>query len=111
MNNQWFPKVAVWFVIAMVLFAVFKQITPSASAGATELGYSEFLDLVRAKRVKTAQIQEGPGGSEIIAETEEEKKYYASALRRRQLRLILAGKMKPDDATELKALFIKEEGE
>jgi acyl-CoA hydrolase len=47
----------------------------------------------------------------IIAETEEEKKYYASALRRRQLRLILAGKMKPDDATELKALFIKEEGE
>jgi acyl-CoA hydrolase len=47
----------------------------------------------------------------FIAETEEEKKYYASALRRRQLRLILAGKMKPDDATELKALFIKEEGE
>ena len=36
---------------------------------------------------------------------EEEKKYFASALRRRQLRLILAGKMKPDDATELKALF------
>jgi hypothetical protein len=25
--------------------------------------------------------------------------------------LILAGKMKPDDATELKALFVKEEGE
>jgi len=46
---------------------------------------------------------------EIIAETEEEKKYFAGALRRRQLRLILAGKMKPDDATELKALFIKEE--
>ena len=46
---------------------------------------------------------------EIIAETDEEKKYFASALRRRQLRLILAGKMKPDDATELKALFIKEE--
>jgi acyl-CoA hydrolase len=47
----------------------------------------------------------------IIAETDEEKKYFASALRRRQLRLILAGKMKPDDATELKALFVKEEGE
>lgn len=47
----------------------------------------------------------------IIAETEEEKKYFASALRRRQLRLILAGKMKPDDATELKALFIKDEEE
>ena len=28
-------------------------------------------------------------------------------LRRRQIRLILAGKMKPDDAEELKALFLK----
>jgi hypothetical protein len=33
---------------------------------------------------------------------------FDGALRRRQLRLILAGKMKPDDANELKALFIKE---
>ena len=42
---------------------------------------------------------------EAIPGTEEEKKRYDGALRRRQLRLILAGKMKPDEATELKALF------
>jgi acyl-CoA hydrolase len=42
---------------------------------------------------------------ELIPETEEEKQRYAGALRRRQLSLILGGKMKPDDATELKALF------
>jgi len=42
---------------------------------------------------------------EIIAESEEEIKYYDGALRRRQMRLILGGKMKPDDATELKAFF------
>lgn len=42
---------------------------------------------------------------ELIPETEEEKERYAGALRRRQLSLILAGKMKPADATELKALF------
>jgi acyl-CoA hydrolase len=42
---------------------------------------------------------------EIIAVTEEEIKYYDGALRRRQMRLILGGKMKPDDATELKAFF------
>jgi acyl-CoA hydrolase len=42
---------------------------------------------------------------ELIPETEEEKKRYDGALRRRQLSLILAGKMKPGDATELKALF------
>lgn len=43
---------------------------------------------------------------EVIPETEEEKQLYSSALRRRQLRLILSGKMKPNDATELKALFL-----
>jgi len=42
---------------------------------------------------------------QLIPETEEEKKLFDGALRRRQLRLILAGKMKPDDASELKALF------
>jgi acyl-CoA hydrolase len=44
---------------------------------------------------------------ELITETEEEKKLYDGALRRRQIRLILGGKMKPDDAAELKALFTK----
>lgn len=45
---------------------------------------------------------------ELVVETEEEKKLYEGALRRRQIRLILGGKMKPDDATELKALFTGE---
>ncbi|HKO80150.1 MAG TPA: acyl-CoA thioesterase [Chitinophagaceae bacterium] len=45
---------------------------------------------------------------ELVTETEEEKKLYEGALRRRQIRLILGGKMKPDDATELKALFTGE---
>ena len=43
---------------------------------------------------------------QLAPETEEEKELFEGALRRRQLRLILAGKMKPDDASELKALFI-----
>jgi acyl-CoA hydrolase len=41
----------------------------------------------------------------IIPETDEEKELYDSALRRRQLRLVLGGKMKVQEATELKALF------
>ena len=39
-------------------------------------------------------------------ETELEKKRFDAALRRKQLSLVLAGKMKPQDATELKALFV-----
>jgi acyl-CoA hydrolase len=46
---------------------------------------------------------------EIEPETEEEKQMYEGALRRRQLRLILGGRMNPQDAKELKSIFdIKE---
>lgn len=39
-------------------------------------------------------------------ETDTEQKMYDGALRRRQLRLILGGKMSPDDADELRSLFV-----
>lgn len=42
---------------------------------------------------------------ELIPESEEEIERFNSALRRKQLSLILAGKLKPHEATELKALF------
>jgi acyl-CoA hydrolase len=45
----------------------------------------------------------------IVPETGEEQKLYDGALRRRQLRLVLAGKMKAHDALELKALFLDKE--
>lgn len=43
----------------------------------------------------------------IVPETELEKQRFEAALRRKQLSLVLAGKMKPHDATELKALFME----
>jgi acyl-CoA hydrolase len=42
---------------------------------------------------------------DALPETEEEKRLYDGALRRRQLRLVLAGRMKPEDAVELKSIF------
>jgi acyl-CoA hydrolase len=44
----------------------------------------------------------------LTVETEDEKKLFDGALRRRQLRLVLGGKMKPEEALELKALFFKD---
>ena len=41
-------------------------------------------------------------------ETDLEKERFAGALRRRQLGLVLAGKLDPNEATELKALFTAE---
>jgi acyl-CoA hydrolase len=42
---------------------------------------------------------------EAVPETADEIALYEGALRRRQLRLVLAGRLKPSDATELKAMF------
>ncbi|GAA4397572.1 acyl-CoA thioesterase [Nibrella viscosa] len=42
---------------------------------------------------------------QVIPDNDEEHARFASALRRRQLRLILAGRMKPQEATELRALL------
>ena len=44
-------------------------------------------------------------------QTDDEKKLYHGALRRRQLRLVLAGRMQPEDATELKSIFDITKGE
>ncbi|WP_027138155.1 acyl-CoA thioesterase [Gaetbulibacter saemankumensis] len=45
---------------------------------------------------------------EVIPETDLEKSRYDAALRRKQLSLLLSGKIKPSEATELKALFMEE---
>ena len=52
MNNQWFSKVAVWLVIALVLFTVFKQFERTG-AQTGMIGYSDFLEEVRGKRIKS----------------------------------------------------------
>ena len=52
-------------------------------------------------KIKPVQIPE------LIPESEQEKKRFDGALRRRQLSLVLAGKMDTEDASELKALFKK----
>jgi acyl-CoA hydrolase len=45
---------------------------------------------------------------ELKPETEEEVRRYEGALRRRQLRLVISGRMKPDEATELRKLFVED---
>jgi acyl-CoA hydrolase len=42
---------------------------------------------------------------ELIPETDQEKELFEGALRRRQLRLVLAGKMAAKDATEIRKIF------
>jgi cell division protease FtsH len=79
LNNQWFSKIAVWMVIAMVLFTVFKQFDTRSAASAGYMGYSEFLDEVKARRIKSATIQEGQGGTEIVAVTQDDRRVRTTA--------------------------------
>lgn len=43
---------------------------------------------------------------EVLPQTKAEQKLYDSALRRRELRLVLAGRMKPVDAKEIRSIFL-----
>jgi cell division protease FtsH len=77
-NNQWFSKVAVWLVIALVLFTVFKQFDRGVAQG-SQIAYSDFLEEVRARRIKQVTLQEGAGGTEIIAVTTDDKRLRSTA--------------------------------
>lgn len=70
-----FPKAAIWVAVALVLFTVFKQFdSRGLSAGASPIPYSDFLDEVKAKRIKDAVIEDRT----IVANTLEGKKIKTS---------------------------------
>lgn len=79
---------------------VWAENIPSGSRVKSNEAYYTFVAL--DQNGKTVSVPE------LKPETEEEQKLFDGALRRRQLRLILGGKMKPADATELKALFFND---
>jgi cell division protease FtsH len=79
-NNQWFSKVAVWLVIALVLFMVFKQFEGrSGPGGAGYVPYSDFLEMVRTGKIQQATIPEGFSGGEITALTTDSRRIKTSA--------------------------------
>ncbi|MCE2858995.1 MAG: ATP-dependent zinc metalloprotease FtsH [Oxalobacteraceae bacterium] len=74
MNNM-FSKAAIWVVIALVLFTVFKQFDErGVGGGATAIPYSDFLDEVKAQRIREATIEDRT----IIAITNDGKKIKAT---------------------------------
>jgi len=67
-NNQWFSKIAVWLVIALVLFTVFKSFNTAQTQGA-RVPYSEFLEDVRNKHYSSVELTEGGGSVDITGKT------------------------------------------
>lgn len=70
MNNI-FSKAAIWVVIALVLFMVFKQFdSRGLASGATPIAYSDFISEVKAGHIKEATIED----RSIVATTQDGKK-------------------------------------
>lgn len=65
---------------------------------------------VESHRAFFTMVAVGPDGRkvsvpEVVPETDEEQALFAGALRRRQLRLVLAGRLRPEEARELRSIF------
>jgi cell division protease FtsH len=71
LNNSMFAKAAIWMVIALVLFTVFKQFEGRQRPGERTLPYSEFLAEVKSGRIKMVEIRESGVTPEIVATTQE----------------------------------------
>ena len=82
-----------------VFIEVWAEDIPAGIRVSTNTAYYTFVAVDQSGR----PIEVAP----VIPETDE-KERYDSALRRRQLRLVLAGRMKPQEATELRALLLGE---
>jgi acyl-CoA hydrolase len=80
-----------------VIIEVFSENIPAGTKDKTNQAFLTFVAVDQSGR--PIEIPEA------IPETDKEKELFAGALRRRQLRLVLAGRMKPEEATELKAIF------
>ena len=85
-----------------VFIEVWAEDIPAGIRVSTNTAYYTFVAVDQSGR----PIEVAP----VIPETDDEKERYDSALRRRQLRLVLAGRMKPQEATELRALLLGEGG-
>ncbi|MFA9216999.1 MAG: ATP-dependent metallopeptidase FtsH/Yme1/Tma family protein [Sphingomonadaceae bacterium] len=71
-----FSKSAIWVVVALLLFMLFKQFDNHGTAGGSKtIAYSDLLDDVKAKRVKDVVIE----GSNITATRSDDTKVRATA--------------------------------
>lgn len=80
MNNSNMTKLAMWGVVILILFMVINNFTSkNLAAGATTVGYSDFLDDVKSKRIKEATFDDSTFS--IVGTTQDGKKVKAQVPR------------------------------
>jgi len=74
--NNMFSKSAIWVVVALLLFMLFKQFdNHSVAGGSKTIAYSELLDEVKARKIKDVVIE----GSSITATRQDDSKVRTTA--------------------------------
>lgn len=82
-----------------IRMTVWAQNLPTGTKVMSNTAYYTFVAI--DKDGKTQKVPE------VVPETAQEKQHYDEALQRRELRLVLAGKMKPEDASGLRHFFVE----
>ena len=80
MNNSNMTKLAMWGVVLLILFMVISNFTSkNLASGATIVGYSDFLDDVKSKRIKEATFDDSTFS--VVGITQDGKKIKAQVPR------------------------------
>src|SRR3989338_8660151 len=78
MNNKGFMRLAIWTLIVFMIFSLLKQINQSVTPS-NEIAYSDFLNEVQSKNIKSVEMREVQGGTEVQALTIDDKKIVTMA--------------------------------
>ena len=57
MDNKSFARIAVWILVAVVLFTVFRQFDTAAEQTADSTSYTQFMDDAKEGKIKRVDIQ------------------------------------------------------
>lgn len=71
MNRNFFNRIGIWIILALVFFTVFRQFEPETSTMATSTSYTQFMDDAKAGKIARVDIK----GREITVTPVEGQKY------------------------------------
>ena len=56
MNKNFFNRIGIWLILALVFFTVFRQFEPETSPAAASTSYTQFMDDAKAGKVARVDI-------------------------------------------------------
>ena len=57
MDNKSFARIAVWILVAVVLFTVFRQFETNSAQPLDQTSYTQFMDDAKAGKIRKVEVQ------------------------------------------------------